>query len=303
MGSERKLKRSIKGVNEFANEVIRKRKKEIMLEKDEKSDLLTVFMRLKDEEGRPYTDKFLRDICVNLILAGRDTSSVALTWFFWLLDKHPAVEQAILEEICRIVGGRRRQQEEDPDQDHEPSSSTENNDGPVVFTAEEVKKMEYLQAAISEALRLYPSVPLDHKEVVEDDVFPDGMVMKKGTKVMYAIYAMGRMEAIWGEDCREYKPERWLRADGRFISESAYKFPAFNGGPRLCLGKDFAYYQMKFVAATIIYRYRIKVVKDHPVTPKLALTMYMKYGLKVNLVRRDLSDLSSCTASYINTKH
>lgn len=126
--------------------------------------------------------------------------------------------------------------------------------------------------------------------MVEDDVFPDGTVLKKGTKVIYAIYAMGRMEAIWGSDCREFKPERWLR-DGRFMSESAYKFTVFNGGPRLCLGKDFAYFQMKFAAAAIVYRYRVEVVRGHPVAPKLALTMYMKNGLKVSLIRRDRSQL------------
>lgn len=75
------------------------------------------------------------------------------------------------------------------------------------------------------------------------------------------------------------------------MSESAYKFTAFNGGPRLCLGKDFAYYQMKFAAASILYRYQVKVTKNHPVEPKLALTMYMKYGLKVNLIRRDEAEL------------
>lgn len=123
-------------------------------------------------------------------------------------------------------------------------------------------------------------------QVVEDDVFPDGTVLKKGTKVIYSIFSMGRMQSIWGKDCRAYRPERWLK-DGRFISEPAYKFTAFNGGPRLCLGKDFAYYQMKFVAASILRRYRVKVAEGHPVAPKLALTMYMKYGLKVTLTRRD----------------
>ncbi|CBI27149.3 unnamed protein product, partial [Vitis vinifera] len=268
---------SIMGVDKFANEVITTRKKELSLQCDDKnqrSDLLSIFMGLKDENGQPFSDKFLRDICVNFILAGRDTSSVALSWFFWLLDRNPAVEERIMAEICRMVGERKGEEE---------------GDG-LIFKAEEVKKMEYLQAALSEALRLYPSVPVDHKEVIEDDVFPDGTVLKKGTKVVYAIYAMGRMEGIWGKDCREFKPERWLR-DGRFMSESAYKFTAFNGGPRLCLGKDFAYYQMKFAAASIIYRYHVKVVENHPVEPKLALTMYMKHGLKVNLIRRHESEL------------
>ncbi|KAG8382599.1 hypothetical protein BUALT_Bualt05G0094300 [Buddleja alternifolia] len=284
LGSEGKLKESIKGVDNFAHDVIRARKKELSLDcTKQRSDLLTVFIGLKDEEGKAFSEKFLRDVCVNFILAGRDTSSVALSWFFWLLNGNPGVEERILEEICGIVRERRGVEDDD-------SSN-------FVFRQEEVKKMEYLQAALSEALRLYPSVPVDHKEVVVDDKFPDGTVLKKGTKVVYAIYAMGRMEAIWGKDCREFKPERWLR-DRRFISESAYKFTAFNGGPRLCLGKDFAYYQMKFVAASILCRYRVVVVENHPVVPKMALTMYMKYGLKVVLARRDPYQLEK----YLNIK-
>ncbi|MCL7030093.1 hypothetical protein MKW94_003450 [Papaver nudicaule] len=286
IGSERKLKESICEVDKFAEKVIHTRNKELSLldqsnDNDKpRSDLLSVFMGLRDDDGKPFSHKFLRDICVNFILAGRDTSSVALSWFFWLVSKNPNVEKQILEEIHRVIGER---------QDFEVTE----NESTIVFKPEEVKKMDYLQAALSEALRLYPSVPLDHKEVVEDEVFPDGTVLKKGTKVIYAIYAMGRMESIWGKDCREYRPERWLR-DGRYMSESAYKFTAFNGGPRLCLGKDFAYYQMKFVAASIIYHYRVNVVKNHPVSPKLALTMYMKHGLKVTLSKRDnIKHLSS----------
>ncbi|KAK9691411.1 hypothetical protein RND81_09G195200 [Saponaria officinalis] len=281
LGSEKVLKESIKGVNEFADEVIRTRKKELALqdenEKLQKSDLLTVFMRLKEDDGKPFSDRFLRDICVNFLLAGRDSTSVALCWFFWLIDQHPQVEQNILEEIFGIIGQRK-------------DAGNDDCKASLVFQADEIKKMEYLHAAISESLRLYPAVPLDHKQVVEEDIFPDGTLLKRGTKVLYSIYSMGRMEAIWGTDCREYKPERWLK-DGRFMSESAYKFTAFNGGPRLCLGKDFAYYQMKFVAASILHCYHVKVVKNHPVQPKLSLTLYMKHGLRVNLIRRDESVL------------
>ncbi|XP_062205545.1 cytochrome P450 86B1-like [Phragmites australis] len=287
VGHERVLQRSLAGVDAFAYDVIRKRKEELETaaaagrgpEAGRRSDLLTVFTKMRDEDGSPaYSDKFLRDICVNFILAGRDTSSVALAWFFWLLGKNPGVEAKILEEIEGIVAARKA-----------PATAGEVEEE-LVFQPEEVKRMEYLHAALSEALRLYPSVPVDHKEVVEDVVFPDGTVLKTGTKVIYAMYAMGRMESIWGEDCREYRPERWLR-DGRFMSESAYKFTAFNGGPRLCLGKDFAYYQMKFAAASILHRYRVDVVEGHPVAPKMALTMYMKHGLKVTLSKRDKSKL------------
>jgi fatty acid omega-hydroxylase len=157
LGSEKKLKRSIKDVDEFAEDVIRTRKKELSIQseddkKKQGSDLLTVFMGLKDENGKPFSDRFLRDICVNFILAGRDTSSVAMSWFFWLLDSHPTVEEKILAEICKIVSER-----------EELDTKT-----PLVFSPQEIKKMDYLQAALSEALRLYPSVPVDHKEVISN---------------------------------------------------------------------------------------------------------------------------------------
>ena len=161
VGNERVLQRSLAAVDEFAYDVIRRRKEELDLDAGRcaadagagrRSDLLTVFTKMRDEDGRPaYSDKFLRDICVNFILAGRDTSSVALAWFFWLLGKNPAVEDRILEEIEGIVAARKARAGEVEEE--------------LVFQPEEVKRMEYLHAALSEALRLYPSVPVDHKEV------------------------------------------------------------------------------------------------------------------------------------------
>lgn len=112
-----------------------------------------MFMNLKDENGEPYSEKLLKDICVNFILAGRDTSSVALSLFFWLIDRNPEVEERILEEICWMLEKRGE------------TAAVESAAGDVRFEVEEIKKMEYLQAAISEALRLFPSVPVDHKEV------------------------------------------------------------------------------------------------------------------------------------------
>jgi fatty acid omega-hydroxylase len=155
VGHERVLQRSLAGVDAFAYDVIRRRKEEVeSAAEDRRSDLLTVFTKMRDGKGRPaHSDKFLRDICVNFILAGRDTSSVALAWFFWLLGKNPGVEARILEEIEGIVAARRA-----------PPGAGEVEEE-LVFQPEEVKRMEYLHAALSEALRLYPSVPVDHKEV------------------------------------------------------------------------------------------------------------------------------------------
>ncbi|XP_022764424.1 cytochrome P450 86B1-like isoform X2 [Durio zibethinus] len=235
----------------------------------DQSDLLSRLMDgNKQGKNKHFPGKFLRDFCVSFILAGRDTTSVALAWFFWLVHKNPEVESKILNEIYAILSHRECTTEDD-----------------IIFTVDELKKMVYLQAALSESLRLYPSVPIEMKQVLEDDVFPDGTVVKKGARIFHCIYSMARIDSIWGKDCLEFKPERWIE-DGKLVSVNQFKYAVFNAGPRLCLGKKFAYTQMKMVAASVLLRYSIKVVEGHSVAPKLTTTLYMKNGLMVSLKPR-----------------
>jgi len=90
-------------------------------------------------------------------------------------------------------------------------------------------------------MRLYPPIPLDTKIASGDDVLPDGTVVRKGWFVAYNIYSMGRMESIWGKDFMEFRLERWLKVDGSSEVENPFKFPVFNAGPRICLGKEMAF--------------------------------------------------------------
>ncbi|KAJ0098003.1 hypothetical protein Patl1_27587 [Pistacia atlantica] len=95
------------------------------------------------------------------------------------------------------------------------------------FDSKELNKLVYLHGALCEALRLYPPVPFQHK-------------------------------SIWGDDCLEFKPQRWISEKGRIKHEPSYKFLAFNAGPRTCLGKEVAFTQMKAVAAAIIHNYNVQ---------------------------------------------
>ncbi|KAK4578511.1 hypothetical protein RGQ29_028561 [Quercus rubra] len=101
---------------------------------------------------------------------------------------------------------------------------------------ETLGKMQNLHAAITETIRLYPPLPVDAKICFSDDTLPDGFSVRKGDMVAHQPYAMGRMRFIWGNDAEEFKPERWLDEDGLFRQESPFKFTAFQGGPRICLG-------------------------------------------------------------------
>ncbi|CAI0476168.1 unnamed protein product [Linum tenue] len=221
------------------------------------------------------SDKFLQRVTLNFIIAGRDTSSNALSWFFWLVIQNPVVEGKILAEICTVLMETRGE------------LSPDWLDDPLGF--EEVDRLMYLKAALSETLRLYPSVPEDSKHAAADDVLPTGDCVPAGSSVTYSIYSMGRMKFIWGDDCLEFKPERWMSSDGtKFEAKDAYKFAAFNAGPRICLGKDLAYLQMKSIAAAVLLRHRLTVVPGHRVEQKMSLTLFMKYGLMVEVGPRDL---------------
>jgi fatty acid omega-hydroxylase len=159
----------------------------------------------------------------------------------------------------------------------------------------------YLHAALSEALRLYPPVPTDMKCAAADDELPDGISrVKKGQKLVYHIYAMGRMESIWGRDACDFRPERWLdhhdhdhdhhhdhdrrqEAILKINMPSPFSYPVFNAGPRTCLGKELAFFLMKAVASAIIRSFRVCLVPGHRVVPRLSVTLYMKDGLLVTL--------------------
>nr|ATG29977.1 CYP86J5 [Taxus chinensis] len=275
IGKERQFHRALKPLREFVDDLISYKRKALAAgdgAAGEMQDLLSCFMGCPDNF---YTDKFLRDTVMNFVIAGRDTSGVALTWFFWCLSRHPDVEENILNELRGILTRR---------------SGGGDVDG--AFTGKELQDCVYLHAALTETLRLYPSVPIDHKGVLHEDVLPDGTRILPGTRFLYSIYSLGRMEDIWGLDCLEFKPERWIsvgeEGEVRMKNESMYKFLAFNAGPRVCLGKEMAYAQMKSAAAGILRRFRVRVVENHKVKPKLSLILTMKNGLNVTLTKRDL---------------
>ncbi|GLJ36866.1 hypothetical protein SUGI_0744730 [Cryptomeria japonica] len=255
LGPEGKLKASLQIINGFVASVIACRRKKVRRSDFQGQDILSTMMRSEYE----MKDEALRDAALNFVLAGRDTTSIALCWFFCLLSKHPLAEENILLEIRQIRRNRAK------------------------LSMEEVKEMHYLQAALAETLRLYPSLPINWKQARKEEVLPDGTRLKKGSNLIFPIYSMGRMEWIWGQDCADFKPERWLKG-GVFVGEAGFKYPVFNAGPRVCLGKDFAFLQMKWVVASLLPRYRIQLLNiDRISQPQLGITLGFAKGLPVTI--------------------
>jgi cytochrome P450 len=159
--------------------------------------------------------------------------------------------------------------------------------GMVTFDTSEVSDLVYLHAALCESLMLYPPVPFALKTAVAADVLPSGNELMAGDRVLFSSYSMGRMEGVWGKDCMEFRPERWLNDKGGLRYEPSYKFISFNTGPRTCLGEDMAFVQMKTVAAAVLWNFAVEVVPGHVVEPKLSIILHMKNGLAVKVRRRD----------------
>ncbi|MCD7464155.1 hypothetical protein HAX54_052215 [Datura stramonium] len=236
-------------------------------ESEEGFDLLTFYLKEEESLGVKCDDKFLRDNILNLMIAGRDTTSSALTWFIWLVSTNPQVEEKIRDEINSVI----------PDEEVGKFR---------LFNVQELNKLVYLHGALCDSLRLYPPVPFQHKEPLENDTLPSGHKVHPKLKIMFPLYAMGRMEWIWGEDCLKFKPERWISERGTIKHEPSYKFLSFNAGPRTCLGKEVAFTQMKAVAAAIIHNYQVELVKGHPIQPNASIILYMRHGFKVRVNRR-----------------
>ncbi|XP_059450828.1 alkane hydroxylase MAH1-like [Corylus avellana] len=277
IGEEKKLSIAWKIFDQFVYQCISSKREQLSRSKTQKMkveeetfDLLTACIE-QDEGGEmdcsTKSNKFLRDMAFSLIAAGRDTISSGLTWFLWLVATHPSVEAKILQEMREHL--------------------LVNNEREMNWDIKEISKLVYLHAAICESLRLFPPVPFEHLYAIDSDILPSGHPIGPSTRILYSPYAMGRTESIWGEDCLEFKPERWISEEGRIVHVPSYKFIAFNAGPRTCLGKDMSFIQMKTVASTIIWNYRLQVVEAHPVLPKISVVLHMRHGFKVRVTKRD----------------
>ncbi|KAK3318123.1 n-alkane-inducible cytochrome P450 [Apodospora peruviana] len=196
----------------------------------------------------------IRDQCLNVLLAGRDTTGCALQWTFRLLSRHQHVLSKLRAEVEQITG-----------------LGPLGEDAPLP-TRDDLKKMVYLDMVIKEVLRLYPSVPVNAREAQRLTVLPTGggpdgkspVLVRPGEGVGYCVYAMHRRKDIYGPDAHEFRPERW-EEESMKPENIGWAYRPFNGGPRLCLGKDFAELLVSYTVARLVQVFpRIEAPNGEP---------------------------------------
>nr|ABC59094.1 cytochrome P450 monooxygenase CYP704G9 [Medicago truncatula] len=272
MGSEAVLKKNLRVIDEYVYTVIRSKIEQSQKPQNNsselKGDILSRFLELNETDS-----KYLKDVILSFIIAGKDTTAITLSWFLYQLCKHPHVQEKIAQEIME---------------------ATKVEDGSTIdelaarLTEESMEKMQYLHAALTETLRLHPPVPVESKYCFSDDTLPDGYSVTKGDLVSFQPYVMGRMKFLWGEDAEQFRPERWLDENGNFQRESPFKFTAFQAGPRICLGKEFAYRQMKIFSAVLLGSHSFKLADQNKLVKyRTSLTLQIDDGLHVNAFHRN----------------
>ncbi|KAI4325887.1 hypothetical protein MLD38_031251 [Melastoma candidum] len=274
IGMEEKLRIAQKNLDQTIAKYIKMKREQLqkpsidMKEEEDGSDLLTSYMLECEKSDDKCADKYLRDTILNLMIAGRDTTGSALTWFFYNLSENPSVEAKIREEIGSLI----------------PTA------GKIDLRVFEEKalldRMVYLHGALCDSLRLYPPVPYQHKCPTKPDILPSGHQVDASTKILFEVYSMGRMKSIWGDDASEFRPERWISEKGTIKHEPSYKFLSFNAGPRTCLGKEVAFIQMKTIVASILHEYNVHMMAGQKVVPANSIILHMRHGLKVKISRR-----------------
>jgi cytochrome P450 len=221
----------------------------------EHHDLLSMLMQARDEEtGETMDDKALRDEVMTIFLAGHETTATALTWTFYLLSKHPDQERRVREELARVLGGRR------------PAFA-------------DYPRLTYTTQVIEEALRLYPPVWVLAREALAEDEI-GGYRIPKGSIVVICPYVTHHHPALW-ENPEGFDPERF--APGAEESRPKYAYFPFGGGPRLCIGNNFAMMEAVLVLATVLQSRKLELAAGFVPEPDPLITFRSKNGMRMRM--------------------
>jgi len=259
--------RACSNVHRFVENYIQERETKRRINVDQSSR--DNFVDQLAQESRSHT--MLRDQLLNILLAGRDTTACCLSWTFRLLVRHPLVMRHLRQQIQSVLGASQHP------------------------TREQIRNMPYLAHVIRESLRLFPPVPLNNRTAIRTTILPRGggpdgsapILVKRGELVVFSQYVNARRKNIYGLDADDFRPERWESDVNKF----GWAYFPFNGGPRACLGQDFALMEISYTAIRLLQAFPdislpVNEINEAPGTEKQRLTLVLSSadGCKVDLV-------------------
>ena len=221
-------------------------------------DLLARLVAARDEQtGVGMSAQEVRDHVITIFLAGHETTAMALTWTWFLLSQHPAVEAKLHAEIDSVLGGR-------------------------APTHDDLSKLVYARMVIDESMRIYPPVHTIARQAIAEDTLV-GQRIPKGSTVMIAPWVLHRHLKLW-ENPSAFDPERFSAE--RSAGRARFSYLPFGGGKRICIGAAFSLAEATILLATLAQRFTLRLAPGHRVEPQGLITLRARYGMKMLLTSR-----------------
>ena len=221
----------------------------------QEDDLLSMLLEARDPDtNEPMDDDQLRDEVRTIFLAGHETTANALTWTWYLLARNPDAARKLREELAHVLDGR-------------------------LPTVADVPQLSYTKMVVEESMRLLPPVWSISREAIDADEI-GGYRIPAGGAVIMSQYLTHRHPDFW-EEPEAFIPERFAPEQTKERHRFAY-FP-FGGGPRLCIGNNFAMLEAQLLLATIAQQYELDLVPEHPVELEPLITLRPKHGIMMTL--------------------
>lgn len=230
-------------------------------EKD--TDLLFTLLQGQDDNTKmgKMTDQQLRDEVMTIFLAGHETTANALTWTFYLLSTHPAIDARLQKEIYPIF-----------------SNKTD-----ISFDNDIQQQLEYTTKVLTESMRLYPPAWALGRQAINDCKIGK-YIIPSGSIILMSQYVMHRNPLYFPEP-NTFDPDRWTNEFKKNLPRFSY-FP-FGGGIRSCVGEPFAWMEAILITAIINRLWKINSIPSNKVVLKPLITLRPKYGMHMKITRRD----------------
>jgi len=218
-------------------------------------DLLTMLLDATDEDTHErMSPSQVRDEVMTLLLAGHETTANALAWTCYLLSQNPGAEGRLRGEVEGVLGDRGA-------------------------NALDLPALRYTRMVVEESMRLFPPAwAISRNTIAEDEIA--GYQIPPGTNILISSYITHRHPAFW-DNPERFDPERFL--PGRSESRPHFAYLPFGGGPRICIGNGFAMAEAQLVLATIVQRYRLRLVPNRPVELHPLITLRPRRGIWMTL--------------------
>jgi cytochrome P450 len=220
-------------------------------------DLLALLLEARDDDGRPMSDRQLRDEVMGLFMAGHETTAHTLGFACHLLGHHPNQEAKLLAELHGCLGGR-------------------------LPTVDDLPRLHFTEQVTKEALRLYPAVYSMLREARQDDEL-GGYHVPAGTTVVLPQWVIHRDGRVYQEP-EDFAPERWTTEFERRLPRCAY-FP-FGAGPRVCIGSSFALMELRLILPTILARWHLEPASAEPLELMASITTRPRRGIAMVVHQR-----------------